>query len=67
MAYIVFIDTQSGRKKHSIWTSHTDCKQQVKILRNHGYKAWWEFIPAHGVLILNTVENTCLSFDDHGF
>ncbi len=50
MTYIVFIDTQSGGKKHSIWTSHTDCKQQVEILRNHGYAAWWEFIPARAMV-----------------
>jgi hypothetical protein len=46
MSYLVFIDTRSGGQKHSLWTSREECSHQVDVLREHGYSAWWEFIPA---------------------
>jgi hypothetical protein len=46
MTYLVFIDTQSGEKTHSIWNNCEDCKHQVDVLNSAGYLAWWEFIPA---------------------
>ncbi len=46
MTYLVFIDTQSGEKTHSIWNNREDCKHQVDVLNGAGYLAWWEFIPA---------------------
>jgi len=46
MTYLVFIDTGSGGKTHSIWNNREDCKHQVDVLNGAGYCAWWEFIPA---------------------
>jgi len=46
MTYLVFIETNDGEKRHSIWNNCTDCKHQVDVLKTHGYSAWWEFIPA---------------------
>lgn len=46
MTYLVFIDTQNGGERHSVWSSHVDCKHQVDVLRGYGYRAWWEFVPA---------------------
>lgn len=46
MTYIVFVDTKGGEKRHSLWDNHGDCTHLVTILRESGYTAWWEFVPA---------------------
>jgi len=38
MKTIVFIETRSGTQKHSAWDSTNEAKQQIKVLKDYGYK-----------------------------